>query len=68
MRDGCPSFVSAPGIRGSVGERAGPWRASGDWWDVAYSREEWDVMVGGSLFRLVHDRLRREWLVEGVVD
>jgi protein ImuB len=68
VRQGAPAFVSAPGLRGAVDERAGPWRASGDWWDVAYSREEWDVMVGGALYRLVHDRLRGAWLVEGVVD
>src|SRR6185436_18217045 len=29
VKEGAPSFVSAPGVRGPVLDRAGPWRASG---------------------------------------
>jgi protein ImuB len=66
---GVPSFVSAPGVRGAVASAAGPWRASGDWWDHAYSREEWDVaLVGASAFRVFLDRLRGQWYVEGELD
>jgi protein ImuB len=62
-------FVAAPGVRGAVAARAGPWRASGDWWDVAWSREEWDVVLaGGGVFRLFLDRLREEWFVGGELD
>jgi protein ImuB len=75
LKDGAPAFVSAPGVRGAVAASAGPWRASGDWWDVAFSREEWDVALvppsaraGGGLFRLFLDRLRGEWFVEGELD
>jgi len=69
LRDGEPVHVTATGVRGAVGERAGPWRASGDWWDVAWSREEWDVaLVGGGVYRIFHDRLRGSWFVEGEVD
>jgi protein ImuB len=60
--------VSAAGIRGAVTDRAGPWRASGDWWDAAWSREEWDVAVGGGLFRIYRDRLRGGWFVDGELD
>jgi protein ImuB len=69
-----PVFVSAPGVRGAVTARAGPWRASGDWWDVAWSREEWDVALApsghasGGVFRLFLDRLRGEWFLEGELD
>jgi protein ImuB len=70
-----PAFVSAPGVRGAVLACAGPWRTSGDWWDVAWSREEWDVALapgpafaGGGLFRIFLDRLREEWFVEGELD
>ena len=50
-------------------DRAGPWRASGDWWDVAWSREEWDVALSaGGLYRIFHDRLRDGWFVEGELD
>jgi protein ImuB len=69
LRGGVPAFVSAGGVRGEVEERAGPWRASGDWWDVAWSREEWDVsLAAGGLYRIFRDRLRDEWFVEGELD
>jgi protein ImuB len=69
LRDGAPAFVAASGIRGAVVDRAGPWRASGDWWDVAWSREEWDVALEGKgVYRLFRDRLREAWFVEGELD
>ena len=75
LKNGAPAFVSASGVRGAVAASAGPWRASGDWWDVAWSREEWDVALAhsgrglaGGVFRLFRDRLREEWFVEGELD
>jgi protein ImuB len=68
VRDGVPVFVAALGVRGPVADRAGPWRVSGDWWDAGFSREEWDVFVEERLFRLVRDRLRGEWILDGEVD
>ena len=68
MRDGGPAFLSAPGIRGAIVDRAGPWRASGDWWDVAWSREEWDVALVQGVYRIFRDRLREAWFVEGELD
>jgi len=69
VRAGVPGFVAAPGVRGTVTAAAGPWRASGDWWDRAYSREEWDVaLVPGGAFRVFLDRLRGQWFVEGELD
>jgi len=73
LRGGAPAFVAAAGVRGPVVAHAGPWRASGDWWDVAWSREEWDVVVGdgaggAGVYRIFRDRLREEWFVEGELD
>jgi len=69
LQAGRPAFVSAPGVRGAVVAAAGPWRASGDWWDVAWSREEWDVaLAGGGVYRLFLDRLREDWFVDGEID
>lgn len=69
VRGGAPAFVSASGIRGAVAALAGPWRASGDWWDVAWSREEWDVaLLPGGVYRIFRDRLREAWFVEGELD
>jgi len=66
---GAPSFVGAPGVRGAVTAAAGPWRVSGDWWDSAFSREEWDVsLAGGIALRVFLDRLRGCWYVEGELD
>ena len=66
---GAPVSVSATGVSGRVADRAGPWRASGDWWDVAWSREEWDVAVEGrGLFRIYLDRLRERWFVDSEYD
>jgi len=69
LQDGRPAFVSAAGVRGAVAGCAGPWRASGDWWDVAWSRDEWDVALApGGVYRLFYDRLRESWYLEGQLD
>jgi protein ImuB len=69
LEGGAPAFVTASGVRGAVTACAGPWRSSGDWWDAAWSREEWDVsLASGGVFRLFFDRLREAWFVEGELD
>lgn len=68
LADGAPTFVSGE-VRGAIAACAGPWRASGDWWDVAWSREEWDVALrAGGAYRLFRDCLSGEWFVEGELD
>jgi protein ImuB len=49
---------------------AGPWRASGDWWDSdRWSREEWDVALDDHIVvRLLHDPLQATWLLDGAYD
>ena len=49
---------------------AGPWRRSGEWWDLqAWARDEWDVVLGdGALCRLVRDRLAGHWYLDGFYD
>jgi protein ImuB len=68
LREGLPVFVSAGTVRGTVLDLAGPWRASGDWWDVVWSREQWDVALAGGFYRIFRDRLRDEWFIEGELD
>jgi protein ImuB len=69
LRGGAPFHVSAPPLYGRVLERAGPWKASGDWWDKAWHREEWDVALsGGGFYRIFRDCIRNEWFVEGELD
>ena len=68
-KDGAPEFLSASGMSGPVVDRAGPWRVSSDWWDVAFSRDEWDVLLAsGGLYRIYRDRLRDAWFVAGELD
>jgi protein ImuB len=69
VQEGAPVFVTAPSVNGKVQDRAGPWRASGDWWDVAWSREEWDVLLSsGGVYRIFRDRVQDAWFVEGELD
>jgi protein ImuB len=70
LRDHVPVFVAASGLRAAVSDRAGPWRASGDWWDAAWSREEWDVELAGGagVYRIFRDGIRGLWFVEGELD
>jgi len=68
IRDGAPFFVATTWLRGAVSDRAGPWRASGDWWDAAWSREEWDVALSGGVYRIFRDRICDVWFLEGEWD
>jgi protein ImuB len=60
-------------ISGAILWAAGPWRSSGDWWEQdAWVRDEWDIAVqeseGIGLYRLIHDLLTSEWLLQGCYD
>ncbi|MDF3057690.1 MAG: Nucleotidyltransferase/DNA polymerase involved in repair-like protein [Rariglobus sp.] len=62
-----PAYVRTPHVEGNVRAVAGPWHASGGWWqaDQLWQREEWDVELDG-LYRLV--RTPEGWFVEGEYD
>ena len=49
---------------------AGPWRASGQWWDTdAWARDEWDIaLADGTLWRLSHDRITNTWSLDALYD
>jgi protein ImuB len=76
VREGKPvklKCIDRQDICGVIVWSAGPWRSSGDWSDQeGWSRDEWDVAVpaesGLGLYRLVEDRLNRNWFVEGAYD
>jgi protein ImuB len=60
-------------IDGEVLWAAGPWRSSGNWWEEdAWLRDEWDIAVREkaeiALYRLVHDLVGGEWMIEGSYD
>ena len=61
---------------------SGPWRSSGNWWEVervqepgnsdkacSWSRDEWDIeMVDGVVCRIYWDELAKKHFIEGVYD
>ena len=78
---GKPTRISAPApqasikIRGQISCAAGPWRASGDWWQAdVWARDEWDVAVSDSsdgsemLCRIYRDLTNEQWFVAGIYD
>jgi protein ImuB len=68
--DDVPRAVRWNGIRYAVKGCAGPWRLSGDWWDVdGWARDEWDVSLDdGTVCRLAHDLRANTWLLDAVYD
>ncbi len=65
-----PCRVAFHGVHGRVITVSGPWRTSGDWWNVGtvWTREEWDVEILGSVYRIHWDAAEDRWFVEGVYD
>ena len=66
--------VSRPGVGGRVTAVAGPWRTSGEWWQVGpevagWDRDEWEVALdSGTVCRIFRDRARDRWFVDAVID
>jgi len=75
-KDGRASYISSKRqnqIAGEILWAAGPWRSSGDWWEQdSWVRDEWDIALqeksGIALYRLVHDLVCGQWLLEGSYD
>ena len=64
-----PVRVEAGEARGPVTASAGPWRVSGEWWTAdGWQYQEWDVEVGGRLFRACCERPTGEWFLAGEYD
>ena len=69
MRGDCPARVEAWEVRGPVTACAGPWRVSGEWWTPdGWQYQEWDVEVGGCLYRACCERTTGEWFLAGEYD
>ncbi|MCB1103415.1 MAG: DNA polymerase Y family protein [Opitutaceae bacterium] len=62
-----PRFLYSPLATGEIQVLRRPFRSNGNWWRPdAWSREEWDVQIGGALYRLLHQS--EGWFIEGVYD
>jgi protein ImuB len=67
LRDGAPSLVQNSRFNASIVRSAGPFRASGQWWENLWSREEWDIETKqGDLLRLVRED--QQWFIDGAYD
>jgi hypothetical protein len=67
LNEGQPTSIRNARTNASVLRSQGPFRASGQWWENVWSREEWDVETRqGELYRLV--RKSNQWFVEGAYD
>jgi protein ImuB len=66
---GHPQKIAAAGINGPIAAFAGPWRASGDWWNAnSWARDEWDIALeSGALYRIYCER-QTNWFIEGNYD
>ncbi|MGE3706129.1 MAG: hypothetical protein AB7I13_12705, partial [Vicinamibacterales bacterium] len=62
---------------GRVVECAGPWRTSGEWWQVEaaspaaqpWDRWEWDVtLADNARYRVCQDLIANGWFIEGLFD
>lgn len=65
-----PLRVRRRGVALRVVAGAGPWRASGEWWDAhGWARDEWDLLLhDGTLCRLARDRVTGAWVLDGIYD
>lgn len=67
LREGKPIFVQSATVNASIVDSSGPWRASGQWWENLWSREEWDVQTKeGGMYRIFIEA--NKWYVEGALD
>ena len=66
---GEPGRVTAACIAGAVVSCAGPWRASGDWWNaLVWARDEWDVAIEDCGVYRIYQQPDTRWFVDGVYD
>jgi hypothetical protein len=65
---GKPIMIQSELVAGKVRETSGPWKLSGNWWDLSHWEvEEWDIQLdNGHLFRLAQSA--DGWEVVGVYD
>jgi protein ImuB len=69
LRETTPVWIGFHGVHGSIPSACGPWRTSGDWWrPTMWDREEWDIEVNDTLYRIYYDVHLDRWYAQGVYD
>ena len=71
FRDNQPRVLLWQGARLEITAAAGPWHASGSWWDgQAWDNDLWDVVTAEPFqaLRLRQDQASKSWFVVGLYD
>jgi protein ImuB len=69
LANAIPIWLAFHGVHGSIATACGPWRTSGDWWrPTMWDREEWDIEVADTLYRIYYDVHLDRWFAQGVYD
>jgi protein ImuB len=69
VRNTIPVWIAFHGVHGPVAAASGPWHTSGDWWRPnTWDREEWDIEVLDTLYRIYYDVHLDRWYTQGVYD
>jgi protein ImuB len=65
LREEKPVFITTATFHGSIRDTRGPWRGSGNWWDITrWAGDEWDIQTEtGELYRL--SQQSEGWFVQG---
>lgn len=68
LEDNQPAHLRSAEVQGEVTQQAGPYMASGNWWDNdAWTRAEWDLqLANGTLCRCHCDG--QTWQLDGIYD
>ncbi len=68
LEDNQPAHLRSAEAQGAVAEQAGPYMASGNWWDEnAWARAEWDLELAGGVLCRCHAEANA-WQVDGIYD
>jgi protein ImuB len=69
LRNQLPIWIAFHGVHGNIAAASGPWHTSGDWWrPTMWDREEWDIEVADTLYRIYYDVHLDRWYAQGVYD
>jgi protein ImuB len=69
LSNAIPIWLAFHGVHGAIATASGPWRTSGDWWrPTMWDREEWDIEVSDTLYRIYFDVHLDRWYAQGAYD
>jgi len=68
LAENAPAHLRHGEVQGEVTDHAGPYHASGDWWDrSAWARAEWDIELANGTLCRCHQH-EQGWAVDGIYD